>query len=84
MPKSKNPEYAALNAAIGKRVAERRRIKGLTQARLAELMGVSVNSVKAWEQGRANPYLRFPLLTSVLGCSPDWLYSGKTSSLLYS
>ncbi len=36
---------------IGKFIAERRKIKKLTQAQLAEKLGVSINAVSKWERG---------------------------------
>lgn len=76
---TKNPQKAALNTAIGKRIAERRRIRGLTQKQLAALVGVGEKSLQAWEGGRANPYRRLPLLARILGCSPEWLYTGTNT-----
>ena len=39
----------------GKDVAALRRFVGLTQARFARAMGISVHTLRNWEQGRRNP-----------------------------
>lgn len=36
-------------------VASLRRFIGLTQARFAQAMGISVHTLRNWEQGRRNP-----------------------------
>jgi DNA-binding transcriptional regulator YiaG len=39
----------------GEDVAALRRFVGLTQARFAEAMGISVHTLRNWEQGRRRP-----------------------------
>lgn len=39
----------------GEDVAALRRFVGLTQARFAEAMGISVHTLRNWEQGRRQP-----------------------------
>ena len=39
----------------GKDIAALRRFVGLTQARFAEAMGISVHTLRNWEQGRRQP-----------------------------
>jgi HTH-type transcriptional regulator, cell division transcriptional repressor len=65
-------------ADAGRRLASARRRAGLTQKQLAELVDVSVNSVKAWEQGRADPYRRVAELGRVLDIDATWLFDGMT------
>ena len=40
---------------IGRYIAEKRRIKNLTQAQLAEQLGISDKTVSKWECGRSMP-----------------------------
>ena len=40
---------------IGRYIAEKRRIKNLTQAQLAEQLGISDKTVSKWENGRSVP-----------------------------
>lgn len=55
--------------------------KGLTQEKLAEIMGTSQAAVGMWEAGtrmpRADKLLK---LADVLGCSVDDLLSGETEA----
>ncbi len=40
---------------IGRRIAEARRNKGLSQAELAAVLGVSFQAVSRWERGESMP-----------------------------
>jgi len=42
-------------AKIGRFIAERRKAQGLTQARLAEMLGITDRAVSKWENGRSLP-----------------------------
>jgi transcriptional regulator with XRE-family HTH domain len=64
------------NLEIGRRIAQARRDRGLTQKQLAELTGVKERSVQAWEQGETNPYRRIRGLESALGLPGTWLLHG--------
>lgn len=44
---------------LGSRIAERRRVLGLTQGQVAVHMGVSPQAVSKWERGLACPDLVF-------------------------
>ena len=45
-------EAPAANAPLGVRIASRRRRLGLSQKRLAELLGIDEATVRKWERGR--------------------------------
>lgn len=52
-----------------------RQVKGLTQAELAEKMGVTQSLVAMWERGAVLPSAeKLPRLADLLGCSIDALY----------
>lgn len=53
-----------------------RKKAGLSQLDLADLLGVSRQSVSKWETGEANPEVtKIPQLANVFGVSADWLLS---------
>jgi transcriptional regulator with XRE-family HTH domain len=51
---------------LGKRIANARRLKGLTQAELGDAVGVSKGSVRNWETGGKTPRDALPRLEQVL------------------
>lgn len=64
---------------IGKRLKEVRKIKGLTQAQVAELVGVTVSSVKKWELDLIDPNTdKLIALALALGVSTDYLFGRDT------
>lgn len=61
-------------------IAAERTRNGLTQEQLALRIGVSVNSVASWEQGRATPGSTYlGKLADTLGVSADYLL-GRTEN----
>ena len=57
------------------RIKERREALGLTQAQLADRMGVTTTAVRKWETGQALPSAdKLPALADLLNCSIDALY----------
>lgn len=50
---------AGTEKAIGQRIATLRKRLGLTQARLADLLGVSNGLISFWETGRSNPPAKY-------------------------
>lgn len=65
-------------AKIGRFVAECRRAQGLTQAKLAETLGVTDRAVSKWETGKSMPDASLMLpLCSTLGISVNELLSGE-------
>lgn len=46
-----------MSSLIGEQISERRKELGITQASLAELAHISVNSLSRIESGKANPTL---------------------------
>ena len=63
---------------IGRHLAERRKEKSLTQAQLAELLGVSDRSVSRWENGATMPDVSlFVPLCDTLGMTLDEFLSGE-------
>ena len=60
------------------RIAALRRQKGLSQAQLAEQLGVSPSAVGMYEQGRREPSAdTLVALSEVFGVSVDYLLTGK-------
>ena len=68
-------------AKIGKFIAERRKAKNLTQAKLGEIIGVSEKTVSKWECGKgfADTSLILPLCQA-LDITSNELLCGKTLS----
>lgn len=63
---------------IGRFVAECRKAKGLTQARLAEALGITDRAVSKWETGKSMPDASLMLpLCDILGISINELLSGE-------
>ena len=63
---------------IGKFIAERRKLKGLTQEKLAEILGITKNAVSKWERGLClmDMSLLKPL-SDILGVNINEILSGK-------
>lgn len=67
---------------IGRYIAEKRRIKNLTQAQLTEQLGISDKTVSKWECGRSMPdYALIQSLCETLDISVSELIEGKEASL---
>ena len=63
---------------IGKFIAERRKTRGFTQARLAEMLSVTDRAVSKWETGRSLPDASIMLdLCAILGITVNDLLSGE-------
>ncbi len=66
---------------IGKFIAERRKEKGMTQAELADKIGVTDRAVSKWENGRGLPdYTYVKTLCEELGITFDEFISGEKAS----
>ncbi len=48
---------AMLAVRVGSAIAERRRARGLTQAKLAEMIGLEQEAISRWERGTRAPTL---------------------------
>ena len=60
--------------SIGEKIAEARKMNNLTQEQLAELMGVTRQSISRWEQNQAYPEVEKILhLSDILNVSCDYL-----------
>lgn len=67
-----------MEMTIGKRIAQLRREKGLTQEDLSQMMEVSAQAVSKWENDLTCPDITsLPKLAKVLGVTVDELLSGK-------
>lgn len=59
---------------LGERLAELRKLNGDTQKALADKLGLSVWSVRAWEQGKSFPFSNVLLsICKLYGTSADYL-----------
>ena len=67
---------------IGKFISERRRVQGLTQAELAERLGITDRAVSKWETGRSLPDSAIMLdLCAILSITVTDLLCGKVVSM---
>jgi transcriptional regulator with XRE-family HTH domain len=59
---------------LGAKVAERRKAEGITQVQMAELLGVSQQTINSYEVGRRRiPVSSLPVLARTLGVSMEEL-----------
>ncbi len=66
---------------LGVTISEKRKEKGMTQADLANLMGVTDKAVSKWERDLSYPDVAsFPRLAQALGVSVDELMASTSSS----
>ncbi|MBQ9856249.1 MAG: helix-turn-helix transcriptional regulator [Clostridia bacterium] len=71
-----------MDMTLGKRIAQDRQEKGLTQEALAQAMNVSAQAVSKWENDQTCPDITsLPQLSRILGVTVDELLSGKTENL---
>ena len=69
------------NQKIGAFISARRKEKGLTQAQLAEQLGVTNKAVSKWESGNGLPDISlFPVLSELLGVTADELFRGERTA----
>jgi transcriptional regulator with XRE-family HTH domain len=74
------PEEGSSNT-LGAKIRAARRKAGLTQASLAELMGVRQSSISQWERGHTRPSLEHLVpLAAALGVSLDGLLNANSES----
>ena len=67
---------------IGKFIAERRKLRSMTQMQLAEKMGVSDRAVSKWERGKSMPDSSIMLeLCAALGISVNDLLCGEVVTM---
>ena len=60
---------------IGENIANLRRANGMTQEKLAEIVGVSAQSVSKWETGTTMPdIMLLPVLADIFGVTVDAMY----------
>lgn len=65
---------------IGKRLKEIRKQKGMTQKDLAETIGVSVSTIKKWEQDIVDPNTSAMIAVAVaFNCSLDYLFGNDAA-----
>lgn len=66
-----------MNQSIGASIQQLRHRRGVGQADLAEILGISVQAVSKWETGKANPDLYLlPKLAEYFDVSIDSLFTG--------
>ena len=58
----------------GKRIKEMRKRAGMTQAQLAELLGVTLRAVQYWEAGKTVPTIEMlKRISEVCNCTQSWI-----------
>ena len=73
-PTTDDAQDALLAARVGTAIAEQRRARGLTQAKLAEMIDLEQEAISRWERGTRVPTLhRLQQLSDALDCSVDQL-----------
>ncbi len=65
---------------LSERIRSSRKKVGLTQAQLAEVVGVSQPVINDLEAGKANGSSHLTRIAAALGVDPNWLDSGEHNS----
>lgn len=64
--------------SLGGRLSRAREAQESSVSEVAELVGVEVKTLKAWESDRCAPRSnRLTMLAGILGTSPSWLLFGR-------
>lgn len=71
-----------MNESIGNRIAKYRKMKGMTQEELANMLGVSSQAVSKWETDSSCPDIGLvAALCGALGITADELLTGNSSEV---
>jgi len=70
--------------AVGLRLAEARRLAGLTQNKLAERLGVTTRTIQNYEAGIAVPYRHLRTIELLARKRPGWILEGGEDAELAS
>ncbi|MBI5894049.1 MAG: helix-turn-helix domain-containing protein [Deltaproteobacteria bacterium] len=63
---------------LGEKIRKSRNAKGLSQKKLADLLGIQYQSVQDWERDKTKPSTgKIPKLCEILDVSSTWLLSSK-------
>lgn len=69
---------AEMKKAVGQRMREARKARGLTTAGVAKAAGISQGNYSDMEGGRKSPSIRtLAALAEALGVSTDWILTGE-------
>jgi len=70
-------DYSDESSTFGDRLVFARETLGLSQAQLANRLGVKVQTLRNWEEDRSEPRAnKFQILAGLLNVSMGWLMSG--------
>ena len=68
---------------VGRAISTQRKIKGMTQKQLADLLNVSYQAVSRWEQGISLPSIDIMYdIAQVLESTVDFLLNGDRKSVV--
>lgn len=67
------------HSTLASRIKERRKVLGITQTALADLVGMRQQSIQYIESGKASRTGFILELAKALQCDPDWLLTGGTT-----
>jgi transcriptional regulator with XRE-family HTH domain len=65
---------------IGPRIAQARREAGMTQAQLADELGVTTRSLQGYEAGKVIPYRHLHRLAEATGRTREWFLRGDSEA----
>jgi len=69
-----------MNIEFGKKISQLRTERGMTQATLSEVLGVTRALIHAYESGKRNPsYEKLMEIALLFGVSMDWMF-GNTDN----
>jgi len=72
-----------MRTTLGKKIAELRREKGITQEEMAERLGVSPQAVSKWENNTCCPdIMLLPKIAEMVGITVDELLSNEPKKYL--
>ena len=68
---------------VGERIAELRKNEGISQGRLADMVGVSRQAVSKWENGQSLPdSMKMILLAEILRTDVEYLTTGRKNDAI--
>lgn len=69
-----NENASSFQIKVGERIASLRRLNGITQTELAQMLSISNSAISKWETGQGYPDINFlPKLASVFNVTVDFL-----------